>query len=492
MVNTLRVRWRAPRPEPDIQGAQLNLSELRLALPVITEKKCPMSFLVSALRATMACAGVAGGLVSLQAAEVPLAVTPVAETAPTADSGPELTLPEVIARAIANTRSQIAAGRTRAERMRLAVARGVLLPQVEGFAIYDRSRDYAPASGLGSARGPDDEWRAGLRLEQPLFDASARRLYDRAVARVDELDAERLQVEDSQALFAAEAWIELARATALVSAREEDRELAIRFAELAQMQVEAGVAEPLDALRAATTRAEAEGIYLQAVQLQRRAAVQVLRAIDLPQTGVLPRPQGDLPMPPESLADMAELMREAVSSRPEMAATAAALAAVEAQLAAIRQARLPRVLLVGEVGVRGSEFDDAGEAWRIGLDVRVPIINGFSYGPRVDASQLDVLRLRLLRDDTLASIAAAVQTAVHDLGSTVSRAAVSAQGLALGREELRLAEERFRIGVASNLELVTAQRALARARGDDIAARHDRALAAVRLAAALGRLREWR
>lgn len=471
----------------------------------IAEDRSPMAHLVSDLKATVTWSGACLGCMLLvaasassaasaaDAAEAPVAdAVLAAEATPDVAAGPNLTLAEVIARAIANTRSRIAADRTQAERLRLAVARGVLLPQVDGFATYDRSRDYAPASGVGTGRGPDDEWRAGVRLEQPLLDFTARRLYDRAVARVDELDALRLQVEETQALLAAEAWVELARATALVDARAEDRDLANRFAILAQLQVDAGVAEPLDALRAATTRAEAEGIYLQAVQVQRRAAVQVLRAIDLPQSSALPRPQGDLPVPPEPLADMVDLMREAVASRPELVATAAALAAAEAELAAIRQARLPRLLLVGEAGMRGSELDDAGETWSVGLDLEVPIVDGLSYGPRVDATQLDVLRLRLLRDDTLASIAAAVQTAVHDLGSTVSRAAVAAQGLELGREELRLAEERFRVGVASNLELVTAQRALARARGDEIAARHDRALAAVRLAAALGRLREWR
>ncbi len=452
-----------------------------------------MAQLVSALMAAVVWSVAAVGGLSLMAAEVVGDAAPAAAADPPAIlAGPALTLAEVIARAITNARSRIAADRTQAERLRLAVARGLLLPRVDGFATYEHSRDYAPASGVGSARGPDDEWRVGVRLEQPLFDFSARRLYDRAVARVDELDAQRLQVEESQALLAAEAWVDLARATALVDARADDRDLANRFAELAQLQVDAGVAEPLDALRAATTRSEAEGIYLQAVQLQRRAAVQVLRAIDQPQSGVLPRPQGDLPAPPEPLADMSELMREAVASRPEMAESAAALAAVEAELAAIRQARLPRVALVGEAGVRGSELEDTGETWRVGLDLRVPIVDGFSFGSRVDATRLDVLRLRLQRDDTLAAIAAAVQTSVHDLASTVSRAAVAAQGLELGREELRLAEERFRVGVASNLELVTAQRALARARGDDIAARHDRALAAVRLAASLGRLREWR
>lgn len=410
----------------------------------------------------------------------------------TLPTGPELTLAEVILRAIGNTRSRIAGERAEAERLRLAVARGALLPQIDGFGTYERSREYAPESGVGTARGPDDEWRAGVRLEQPLMDFSARRLYDRASAQVDVLDAEHTRVEEDQVLFAAESWVELARATALVAARAEDRELAARFAELAQLQVDAGVAEPLDALRAATTRAEADGIYLQAVQVQRRAAVQVLRVIDLPQAGTLPRPVGALPAAPDALGDVTALLNEAVAARPELVGAAAALAAAEAELAAIRQARLPRVLLFGEAGVRGAEFEDVGETWRVGVDLQVPIVDGLSYGSRIDATTLDLLRLRLQRDDITAGIAAAVQVAVHDLASTLSREAVATQGLELSREELRLAEERFRVGVASNLELVAAQRALARARGDDIAARHDRALAVVRLFAVVGRLRDLR
>ena len=63
---------------------------------------------------------------------------------------------------------------------------------------------------------------------------------------------------------------------------------------------------------------------------------------------------------------------------------------------------------------------------------------------------------------------------------------VTEAALDLAQQELKLAEDRFRNGVTDNIEVVTAQDALARAQDDRIAALANHSIAGMALARSLG------
>jgi len=79
-----------------------------------------------------------------------------------------------------------------------------------------------------------------------------------------------------------------------------------------------------------------------------------------------------------------------------------------------------------------------------------------------------------------------VDVALLDLRSAQAQQAVAAEQLRLAADELAQSRERFRAGVAGNIEIINAQSNLIRARDTDIDARFAAATARVSLARAAG------
>src|SRR5207245_9297978 len=82
--------------------------------------------------------------------------------------------------------------------------------------------------------------------------------------------------------------------------------------------------------------------------------------------------------------------------------------------------------------------------------------------------------------------AGGVDAALLDLRSAEAQQVVGAERLRLAADELAQARERFKAGVAGNIEVIDAQSNLIRARDTDIDARFAAASARVALARAVG------
>ena len=95
-------------------------------------------------------------------------------------------------------------------------------------------------------------------------------------------------------------------------------------------------------------------------------------------------------------------------------------------------------------------------------------------------------RLKAQTDDLARGIEQDLRKAILDIRSTEQQVTVTQAGLDLAQRELTLAKDRFRNGVTDNIEVVTAQDALARAQDERIAAIAQNADARAALARALG------
>jgi outer membrane protein TolC len=88
--------------------------------------------------------------------------------------------------------------------------------------------------------------------------------------------------------------------------------------------------------------------------------------------------------------------------------------------------------------------------------------------------------------DLRRQIAAEVDAALLDLGSAQAQQLVAREQLRLAESELSQARERFKAGVAGNIDVITAQTGLIRARDTEIDARFAAATARISLARAAG------
>src|SRR5437762_1819142 len=120
------------------------------------------------------------------------------------------------------------------------------------------------------------------------------------------------------------------------------------------------------------------------------------------------------------------------------------------------------------------------------LQVSVPILDGFRREARL-AEQDAVVRESQVREaDLRRQIAAEVDAALLDLGSARAQQAVAREQLRLAESELSQSRERFKAGVAGNIDVITAQAGLIRARDTEIDARFAAAAARISLARAAG------
>ena len=132
-------------------------------------------------------------------------------------------------------------------------------------------------------------------------------------------------------------------------------------------------------------------------------------------------------------------------------------------------------------------FDYTGQPFRANLTVTVPIFTGFSRGLRIAEA-------RAQADDASEFYRAQqlqVRTTVHQRLLAVRTAYQASQvqetSVAAAREQLQLAQDRYRLGSGTSLELADAQTAVAQAETDLVNAVYDYHKAIAVLEAAVGR-----
>jgi outer membrane protein TolC len=373
--------------------------------------------------------------------------------------------------------------RTNEADARVRQARAALLPSLAVSGVWlnrtfnskSLGIDFSfplPSGGTASLPdliGPFNNYDARFNVTQTLFDWSSVRRVRAAGAQADGSRAERGVTVETSVLTAAIAYVRAVRAQAVVGARQADSAIAAELVGLAEAQRAAGVSPAIDVTRAQAQLATAQGLLLVAKNQLDRGRIDVTRALGLD------------PATPLAFADSL-----APSLGAELLAEAARAAAARQTGSAIRAERLPRLELAGDYGVNGRTVPKGIATRDIAVQVSVPILDGFRREARLDEQDAVVRESRVREGDLRRQIAAEVDAALLDLGSAQAQQLVAREQLRLAESELSQARERFRAGVAGNIDVITAQAGLIRARDTEIDARFAAATARISLARAAG------
>jgi outer membrane protein TolC len=416
-----------------------------------------------------------------------------------------LSLGDAVSRAAGQTAGvQLAGLRVEEARARVDEARSALLPHVSADAVTINRTFNVDAFGLefpsapGTVHqplvGPFDNFDARLHLSQAVFDPAAVLRTRSAREAVKGSSAEQQSASETAAQRAAQAYLRATRADAKLAARRADAALADELLDLAQQQLKAGVSPGIDVTRARTQKAAADGQVLVAQNAAQQAQIELARAVGMDPatrfqlTDGLPAvaARAALPLTADSAVSLA------VARRPELQQAVALTRTAEAVKRAIRAERLPRLALIADYGASGLHATDAIATRQIGLQVSVPVFEGMGREARLQ-EQSAVQREGTLRSDDLRQqIAAEVQSALLDRSNGQQQTQVAQEQLGLAEQELSEARERFTNGVAGNIELITAQASLLRARDTVIDAQFATATAQATLARAVGMAAELR
>jgi len=293
-------------------------------------------------------------------------------------------------------------------------------------------------------------------------------------------------------LTIAQAYYGYLNAKALVAAREVNLDEAKRNLEAAEERHRAGVATIADVLQAKTVASQVQ-LNLQDAQGQ----VQVIRgalatAVGVPATipvdvGELPE---DLPLD-RAQQSVEELINRAMAERPDLAARRFEAQAAQSHIQSVRSDGLPKLLAIGSIGRTyyyrpvGPSFTDdyAGT-----ILLRIPVFQGGDTVYSTKQAQEQAKQAGATAERTADQVILEVWTSYYDVQTAAQRVRTSRDLLASASQSADVAQGRYKEGVGSILDLLTAQALLADARAQEVEARSLWFLAMAQLAHATGAL----
>jgi outer membrane protein TolC len=413
-----------------------------------------------------------------------------------------LSLSEAIDLAIQNNLATLLA------RERKQEARGLekeslsgLLPNVSAGAYQANLTENLAALGFQPGRfpgfdstfiGPFNNFDARARLQQTIFSLSAVRNYQagRAVVRVAGLqeDLAREQV----AIFTALTYLEALRSDRALVAVQADVALAQALLTLAQDQRNAGVATGVDVTRAETRLAQQQLRLAQAQTALDEAQLQLQRVIGVP-LGTQPTLTDTMRFVSETLPAVDSAVAQAEQDRPEARIAAAQLDLADYRKKAARADLLPNLEFLGDYGVSGITPTNTDlPTRRAAVQLNVPIFNGGLTQGKIAVAASQERQSQLELGSTRGQIEEDVRLAFAALHTTAEGVRAADKALELAQRELTMARDRFRAGVTDNLEVISAQAAVAEARAAQVTALAQYNATRLNLAAALGHAQQFR
>lgn len=403
-----------------------------------------------------------------------------------------LTLDDAIARGVEhNLSALLARADVDAAAGRRWVALSDLLPRVSADLSRTRQTVNLAAFGISAPGfpeivGPFNVYDARIGVSQSVFDYAA---IEGARAEAQMLVASRHTERDARrlvALVVTNLYLEAQAAASRVEAGRAELGTARALHRLARDLESAGIVARIDVLRAEVQMEADEQRQIARENDMAKALLSLSNAIGLSPAGQDISLAEELAYAPRPAMTLDAALAEARGQRADLRAARTMVAAAEARLRAARGERLPSVDVEAAYGTIGPTVDRARPTYAVTASVSVPLFNGGEVRGHVLEATADLDRARAVVDALGRQIEFELQSALLDLDAARRRAEVARHTVELATEQETQAQDRFRAGVAGNLELVQAQAALAAARDSSIAAVTAYHLARAALARALG------
>ena len=389
----------------------------------------------------------------------------------------------------ANQELKAAVARVDQARATARVARSDLLPSVNLDPSFTRARFLAP----GGERVTASTLSVPLDLSYEIdLWGRVRRGFESARAEAQSALAAyynvllTLQSDVAQNYFQLRALdAELATVSSTVGLRKEQ-------VRLVRSRFEGGIGSELDVARAetelATAEAEAEALAERRARLENSLAILVganptsfkLAPLGQAERGWNPAPPG-IP---------AGLPAQLLERRPDVADAERQLAATNARIGVAKAAFFPVVQLTASGGYLSADveslFNWDGRVWSLGPSISLPVFTG-------GRNRANLERARAAYEEALAKYRQQILVAFGDVENSLAgirhlglEAVAQDRAVANARRAAELANERYRSGIVSYLEVVDANRERLQAERAQAQLAGERLVVAVQLIKALG------
>lgn len=341
--------------------------------------------------------------------------------------------------------------------------------------------------GLPTVIGPFNVFDARVGVSTPIFDARAIGGVKSVKAEVRASEASLKDIRETVVLAVGNLYLQAEADAARVESARAQIATAEALVRLAEDQKAAGIVAGIDVVRQQVQVQSARARLIVAENSFEKRKLSLARAIGLPAGQAL------------TLSDQTRFVAATPITIDEAVSLAAAnredLKAAQARVEAARAARdaeaagnLPSLHFDADLGAIGPRVTAADRTFSMAAVLRVPIFDGGTIRAKVQHSDAELRAREAELADLTGGLRFDVEAALLDVNAADAGVSVSNSALALSRQELDQAQDRFRAGVASTLELAQAQESVATASEQYIASVYAHTVAKAALARALGQV----
>jgi len=375
------------------------------------------------------------------------------------------------------------------------IARADLLPQASA-RISDEAQKVnllaqfggkTPFPGFPKTLGPYQVFSAGPSFGTPVFDLTLWRRYQAARDTVSASKANSLSTREQVILLVVSQYIGTLRAVANVEASQSRVNLAqALYDQAADLQKE-GVGTGIDTLRANVELQNEKQRLIEAERDRETSLFALSRLMNLDPRQAIELADAlsffDTPQP-----EAEPSIEFALAERQEWKALESQIKAAENQKKASQDSRLPSLRFDGDFAYVGTSSNTTLPTYTYQASVNMPLFTGGRIHAEVVRADLEIKKLDQQKDDLRNQIALDVKTALLNLQSARNEVQVANLGVQLSKEEVDQARDRFKAGVANNIEVIQAQDSLSRANDNQIGALYRFNQARADLARSTGRM----
>jgi outer membrane protein len=323
--------------------------------------------------------------------------------------------------------------------------------------------------GFPQHGGPFQIFQAGPSFGMPIFDLTLFRRYQAARDLANAGKADSVSTREQVILLVVSQYIGTLRNIADVQASQSRVDLAkALYDQAADLQKE-GVGTGIDTLRA-NVELQNENQRLITAEANRETSLYGLsRLLNLDPRQKVALADSltffETPQPDEQAS-----IEQGLATRQEWKALQEQIRASEHDKKAASESRLPSLKFQGNWAYTGASSTTGIPTYNYAVQATMPLFTSGKIHAEIVRADLGIQKLQQQQADLRNQIALEVKTALINLDSARNEVKVANLGVQLSNEEVDQARDRFRAGVANNIEVIQAQDSLARANDNQIAA----------------------
>jgi outer membrane protein len=373
-----------------------------------------------------------------------------------------------------------------AARARVTQAAAPYYPQVSASAGYDHTWNNTSTSSFGT-NDSVDTYAAGLSVSQFIYDfGKTPAQVEKSSQGFESTQSNLKTVEKTLVKDIKQSYFETLKNQQLVNVGEEALDGRKKHLEQARALYKEGMRPRIDVTRGEVEVSQAKLQLVIARYGLRRSIIALEKLLGgAPKSGTYVLAEENPPSrtPPE----LKPLIDLALEQRSELAGVKAQIKSAEADLVSARRSAYPSLNARGAYDYSGNDDPldhELDHRWQVGVSLNWPLFTGYRQTAQVSESQANVRRLNALYENQILSVIEEVTQAyltVNEAGEAIKTAETA---LRQAKENLDMAEGRYKTGVSDSIELSDAQVLYTESRSSLVQAmyEHHKALAGLEFA----------